>query len=327
MLFLAEIILNEQNSLESNDTKQYGNVIANVQHGYDISATKGDALLALVLTGLELVENRLRLFADDPEFLAKIQKAFGENLNSDRLLELKQAWTNGDFSLIPQIKILSGSDLGGANAAFSVETNTIYLSQGFLERVGQNPEGLSGAFLEEIGHSVDQYLNNSDSSGDEGAIFSALVSGQNLTDSQLHLLYAEDDHGVVQIDGRDISVEMQDFTGDAGDNIINGTSDDDNIYGLDGNDTINPGLGFDYVDGGTGNDLLIIDYSSNTYTGTVNLFPGGIDSVIYGNNTAGFSGLYQAYKTDVILDISADFTDFTNIERFQITGTSSLSEK
>jgi hypothetical protein len=204
-------MMNEQIPLENNDVKQHANIVVNDQSAVEISSSEGDALQSFTLAGLRLAKDRLKQFADDPEFFVQMQKAFGGHLDNAQLLELQQTWASGDFSLIPQVEILAGSELGGANAAFAVETNTIYLSQGFLERVGQNPEVLSGALLEEIGHSVDQYLNNSDSPGDEGAIFSALVSGQNLTDSQLHLLYAEDDHGVVQIDGRDISVEMQDL--------------------------------------------------------------------------------------------------------------------
>jgi Ca2+-binding RTX toxin-like protein len=40
------------------------------------------------------------------------------------------------------------------------------------------------------------------------------------------------------------------------------------IYGTDGNDTFNPGLGNDQVYGYGGNDLLIVDYSvGDTGTG------------------------------------------------------------
>jgi hypothetical protein len=45
------------------------------------------------------------------------------------------------------------------------------------------------------------------------------------------------------------------------------------IYTNGGNDTINPGLGSDYVKGGTGIDHLILDYSTGD-TGTGMLFNG-----------------------------------------------------
>ena len=52
------------------------------------------------------------------------------------------------------------------------------------------------------------------------------------------------------------------FIAGSGDDTITLTSrGDNNLAGGDGNDTINPGLGIDYVLGGAGNDLLILDYS------------------------------------------------------------------
>ncbi len=47
---------------------------------------------------------------------------------------------------------------------------------------------------------------------------------------------------------------------------------DETLYGTDGNDTFNPGLGNDQVNGYGGNDLLILDYSvGDTGTG-INLY-------------------------------------------------------
>lgn len=57
MLFRVKIMLNKQNPLEGNDIGQSVNVIAKIQYGYDISASEGDALLALVLVGLKLAED------------------------------------------------------------------------------------------------------------------------------------------------------------------------------------------------------------------------------------------------------------------------------
>jgi Ca2+-binding RTX toxin-like protein len=91
---------------------------------------------------------------------------------------------------------------------------------------------------------------------------------------------------------------------------------DDIITGGAGNDTINAGLGYDQVDGGANNDLLIVDYSSNTYTGTSP--SAGIDTSIYSNGAGGFNGYFRAYRNT---SFERDEVDFSNIERFQITGT------
>ncbi|WP_044000192.1 Calx-beta domain-containing protein, partial [Microcystis aeruginosa] len=86
--------------------------------------------------------------------------------------------------------------------------------------------------------------------------------------------------------------------------------------------TINGGRGQDNVNGGNNinggdeNDLLIIDYSSNTYAGTTT-FPAGISSSIFESGGA-WSGSFSAYTNS---SGNFDRVDFSNIERFQITGT------
>lgn len=82
------------------------------------------------------------------------------------------------------------------------------------------------------------------------------------------------------------------------------------------NDTINSGLGYDTVDGGTGNDLLVVDYSSNPYTGTSPA--AGIVSSVFSNGLGGFNGYYYAYYN---ISGNYDQVNFSNIERFRITGT------
>ncbi|MFN5992451.1 MAG: calcium-binding protein, partial [Dolichospermum sp.] len=83
-----------------------------------------------------------------------------------------------------------------------------------------------------------------------------------------------------------------------------------------GDDTINAGLGQNQVNGGAGNDVLVVDYSSNTYTGTSP--QGGISSSVSNNGNGGFNGYYFAYYNT---SYNSDQVSFSNIERFQITGT------
>jgi Ca2+-binding RTX toxin-like protein len=124
---------------------------------------------------------------------------------------------------------------------------------------------------------------------------------------------------------------MANITGTANNDTFEGTFDNDLIQGLAGNDsirgnsgddTIDPGLGYDTVDGGQNqqslwqgyyieDNLLIVDYSSNTYTGSYS----GITS-----NTSLFvsQGYFSAYYNS---NYDADVVNFTNIKRFHITGT------
>jgi len=56
----------------------------------------------------------------------------------------------------------------------------------------------------------------------------------------------------------------KDKNGYDGNDSLNGDSGNDSLYGQAGNDTLNPGLGLnEKVDGGTGIDLLNIDYIKN----------------------------------------------------------------
>ncbi|TRT82480.1 MAG: hypothetical protein EWV63_19260, partial [Microcystis aeruginosa Ma_OC_H_19870700_S124] len=76
--------------------------------------------------------------------------------------------------------------------------------------------------------------------------------------------------------------------------------------------------GQDNVDGGDGNDLLIVNYSSNTYAGTTT-YPAGISSSIFGSGSGSpWSGSFSAYTNS---SGNSDYLSFSNIERFQITGT------
>ncbi|MFM6267379.1 MAG: calcium-binding protein, partial [Dolichospermum sp.] len=151
--------------------------------------------------------------------------------------------------------------------------------------------------LEEIGHYVDAQINQVDSAGDEGAIFSELVQGNSLDVATLDALRAENDQTIIIVNGEIIQVEQANFTGTNGNDNITGTSGDDNIDALGGNDTINGNGGLDNINGGAGIDLLIADYSlSNVSTGIVN-------------------------QSDRIRSTGGDnLLFFSNIEKFNITG-------
>jgi Ca2+-binding RTX toxin-like protein len=109
-------------------------------------------------------------------------------------------------------------------------------------------------------------------------------------------------------------------TGSGNDTISFTIRDNNTINTGAGDDTINSGLGFDTVDGGVGNDLLVIDYSSNPYLGTVGGLTAGIFSNTFtSNGVGGFNGNFVAFRSNSNSD--ADTVRFSNIERFQITGT------
>ena len=208
----------------------------------------------LLNSALTLTYNQLSTFSGLNNFWQVFDTAFGTQYNRSAAEILRLQWLSGDFSQLPQIEILDSNILGGANGAYASSNNKIYLSANFVATA--TPETLIGTLLEEIGHFVDAQINLSDSAGDEGAIFAELVQGYSLNTQTLQALKAEDDHATITVNGQNIQVEQQNFTGTAGDDTITGTSEDDLLYGQDGNDTLNAGNGRDRLEGGSGDDLL-----------------------------------------------------------------------
>ncbi|NEO54819.1 MAG: hypothetical protein F6K54_18065 [Okeania sp. SIO3B5] len=157
------------------------------------------------------VSEQLKQFAADPNFSDKMNLAFGDSWNVETANAISQQWLAGDFSQIPEIEVVSTDDIAGADGAFAGATETIYISQEWLELNASNPGEIASVVLEEIGHYFDYEINIVDAAGDEGAIFSAVVRGEELTATEVAVLKAEDDSAVAVIDGQEISIEKFDF--------------------------------------------------------------------------------------------------------------------
>jgi len=175
----------------------------------DSSTSLPDSSVDL-LTGQAMSEvyEDLSKFAAEPDFVTKMNVAFGENWDAAGAKALAEGWFNRDFSAIPPVKVVSSAEIGGANGAFAAATDTIYLSKEFLIQNAANPAAVADVLLEEIGHSVDARLNVTDSPGDEGEIFGAIVQGKELSQGELQALKSEDDRGSVVLGGEDTSIEM-----------------------------------------------------------------------------------------------------------------------
>lgn len=263
-------------------------------------------------SAVKLISGQLGAFATQDNFWDLFEVAFGKEYNQAVALRLKSQWEVGDFSQFPDVEVISSSILGGANGAYASSTNKIFLSDAYVN--GATTDALVNTLLEEYGHFVDAQVNQVDSAGDEGAIFAALVLGRTLDAETLLALRAENDRGVINLDGEAIQVEQQNFTGTAGNDTIIGTSGNDVIDGLAGNDTINGGLGFDLVNGGAGDDLLIVDYSSNTY--------GGMNGVVADNGIGGFEVFSLPTKTllvTLLLFLSGILRNFRLLVQGRVT--------
>ncbi|MGI0483129.1 Calx-beta domain-containing protein, partial [Geminocystis sp. CENA526] len=132
--------------------------------------------------------------------------AFGDNYDTNLATFIFSAFGNQSFNNLPAIEILSSGTLGNANGAFAISTNTIYLSDLFLNNA--STQQIAGVILEEIGHWIDSQINIEDTQGDEGAIFSALLQGIELTPDEWQDLRIEDDSAIVTIDGYEVIIEQ-----------------------------------------------------------------------------------------------------------------------
>ncbi|GBD53519.1 hypothetical protein NIES298_40660 [Microcystis aeruginosa NIES-298] len=207
-----------------------------------------------LLSIIPVVDDVLFNFAQSDGFWANLAIAFGTSYDVVKATELRQQWQSRNFSQIPLIEVLSDEVLGTANGAYSSSKNKIYLSASFLNTASS--ASIVNVILEEIGHYVDAQINQTDSAGDEGAIFAELLRDESLSNEELGLLKAEDDTAYVTLHGQEIEIEQQNFTGTNGNDTINGSSDSDIINGLNGNDVLNGLGGNDQLIGGYGNDTL-----------------------------------------------------------------------
>jgi hypothetical protein len=152
---------------------------------------------------LDLALHQLALFAKSPSFLEKMAVAFGSSWSPVVAQNLVTELAHGK---IPPIEVVA--DLGGAMGAYATDNNKIYLSQRFLLANQTNPQAIADVLLEEIGHSIDARLNTTDSAGDEGEIFAALVNNRQLGTAELAGLKSQNDHKTIVINGQSVAIEQ-----------------------------------------------------------------------------------------------------------------------
>ena len=171
-------------------------------------SAEGDRLIAQF-------QARLRDKAADAEaFHAILRLAFGDDYDYAKAEQIRQQTLAGDFSWMPKIEIRSdahftdvsgGQGEGVGQAAYSQDRDTIYLSQSVLEA---DEETALRILTEEVGHALDARLNSTDALGDEGEIFAAIMEGRELSAEELAAMRADNDRGVIIIDGERVEVEF-----------------------------------------------------------------------------------------------------------------------
>jgi Bacterial Ig-like domain/FG-GAP-like repeat/PAP2 superfamily/LVIVD repeat len=147
-------------------------------------------------TAVSLAQEKITSFFEKPDVANQLAQAFGQGIDADLAKNLSQK--------LPNIQVVADSILGKANGAYALSSNTIFLAQSLVER--GNQQEIVTVLLEEIGHSIDGYLNTQDAVGDEGEIFASLVKGH-LDQADYLVMLAEDDHNQIIWHGQSLAVE------------------------------------------------------------------------------------------------------------------------
>ncbi|MCZ8240292.1 MAG: VWD domain-containing protein [Microcystis sp. LE19-131.1A] len=166
----------------------------------------------LLQTTLNKTYNQLKNFAGLNDFWNLFEIAFGTQYDHTVATNLRSQWLVGDFSSFPQIEVLDSSILGNASGAYGTSTNKIYLAANFLDTATETD--IIAVLLEEYGHFIDAHINQTDSAGDEGDIFSNLVRGNSLSAGTLQALKGENDWATITVGGQSIQIEQALAPGD-----------------------------------------------------------------------------------------------------------------
>ncbi|MFM6758214.1 MAG: FG-GAP-like repeat-containing protein, partial [Microcystis panniformis] len=243
-------------------------------------------------------------FAQSDGFWANLETAFGTSYDVVKATQLRQQWQSRDFSQLPPITV---QDFGnsGIFGAYSSSTNRIYISQTLID--SGDATTLSAVLLEEIGHFIDAQINSSDTPGDEGQLFSALVRGEVLTEEQIAAIREENDAATITVDGQAISVEMAfspptnftvgnrpssvtvgDFNGDGKSDLAVANSYSNNVSVLLGTGTGSFGPATNFTVGSFPRSVTVGDFNGDGKSDLATANRYGNVSVLLGTGTGSF---------------------------------------
>ncbi|WP_416397498.1 hypothetical protein [Allohahella sp. A8] len=149
------------------------------------------------------VQATLTTLASDADgFHAMFKQIYGERYQPNTVEALRNQVLAGDFSSIPDIKVVSGDTLHGNHAAYG--DGTIFLNEALL----QDTDKAAAYIIEELGHHYDGLFGAGDAKGDEGEMLRAMTSGQPVSANDMQRMRTESDKGVIEVDGKQIEVEF-----------------------------------------------------------------------------------------------------------------------
>ncbi len=142
------------------------------------------------------------LAADKQKFHETMKTVFGEGYDAAKAEQFRQQAQAGNFDWLPPVKLVSAETLGGAHGAYDAESGTVFLNESL------DPSLAASTYVEEAGHHLDTQLNTKDSAGDEGELFRRILSGEKLSSAQVAEIRAENDKGIIHVNGQAKEVEF-----------------------------------------------------------------------------------------------------------------------
>jgi hypothetical protein len=144
------------------------------------------------------------LAANRESFHQTMRGIFGEAYDAQKAEQYRQSALAGNFSWMPPVQWVGEDVLGEANGAYDGKSGTVFLNRALQ----QHPALAASTYVEEAGHHLDAQLNTVDSAGDEGELFRRILSGERLTQAQIADIRAENDKGIIHVDGKEVAVEF-----------------------------------------------------------------------------------------------------------------------
>jgi hypothetical protein len=163
------------------------------------TSVESDELLANLLNGWHAL---LQAWAKDGALERAIYKALQLERRNNWLAQVLSLLAQGDTSELPSIQLLDSSEIREAAGAYSDRSGTIYLNRQWLQQA--SIEQALTVLNEELGHHWDALLNSSDTAGDEGKYFAALLNGTTLSANDFSL----DAKGEIIINGQTLAAEF-----------------------------------------------------------------------------------------------------------------------
>ncbi len=175
-------------------------------------------------------QNILNTFITSPQAPLLLPTIFGETIDIEGVI----SWLQNNNNLLPEIEIKSSSQINCAKGAYSADTNKIYLTEEFLVAQENNISAVSKVIIEELGHFLDHQFNTSEGLGDEGELFAAIVTGDELTPEEITAIQSEDDRAIIELDGEPITIEQANFGDNPAFDLIGLTRLRNEFPGIDG---------------------------------------------------------------------------------------------